>query len=80
MSSPIRPAINIALMLRENLPQAIRELDSQISQAETRIEELRRERTTLTQVAIAAGIHMVAAGAPEETKPAEDTEPRQVAA
>ena len=84
MSAPSRPQVNIALMLRDNLPAAVRELDTQIKATEQRLEDLRRERTTLTQVAIAAGIHMVAASSPDETKPAdaapENTEPRQVAA
>ena len=60
MSTTVRSQVNIALMLRDNLPAALRELDGQIRQAEQTIEELRRNRTTLTQVAIAAGIDYLA--------------------
>ena len=61
MSTTVRSQVNIPLMLRDNLPAALRELDGQIRQAEQSIEELRRNRTTLTQVAIAAGIDYLAA-------------------
>ena len=37
MTSPIRSQVNIALMLRDNLPAALRDLDGQIKQAEARI-------------------------------------------
>lgn len=77
MSSPIRPSVNIPLMLRENLPQSLREMDVQIKATEARLEELRRDRTTLAQIAIAAGIDVNPVTA--ETAP-ESTEPRQVAA
>jgi hypothetical protein len=80
MSSPIRPSVNITLMLRDNLPQSLRELDTQIKMTESRLEELRRDRTTLAQIAIAAGIDTapVIEQVPEKTP--ESTEPRQVAA
>lgn len=82
MTSPIRPSVNIMLMLRGNLPQSLREMDVQIKTAEARLEEMRRDRTTLAQIAIAAGIDTVAAPAPAPAAEpaAENGEPRQVAA
>ena len=84
MSSPLRSQVNIALMLRDNLPAALRDLDAQIKQTELQLEELRRNRTMLAQVAIAAAIDTsppvpVEAEKPAE-KPPENGEPRQVAA
>lgn len=75
MSTTVRSQVNIALMLRENLPQSLRDLDAQIRLAEQNIEELRRNRTTLTQVAIAAGIDYLApAEAPPATEKAPESE------
>lgn len=76
MTPPIRPSVNIPLMLRENLPQSLREMDVQIKATEARLEELRRDRTTLAQIAIAAGIDT----APVAESAPENGEPRQVAA
>lgn len=73
MTSPIRSQVNIALMLRDNLPAALRDLDGQIKQTEIQLEELRRNRTTLTQVAIAAGIDTSSPTPAEPETPAETT-------
>lgn len=80
MTSPVRPSVNIMLMLRGNLPQSLREMDVQIKTAEARLEEMRRDRTTLAQIAIAAGIDTAPAPAPAVEPAPESTEPRQVAA
>ena len=75
MTAPVRSQVNIALMLRDNLPAALRELDAQIRQGEQTIEELRRNRTTLTQVAIAAGIDCTVPAVSEVEPPPERESP-----
>ncbi len=60
MTSPTAPSLNIALLLKNNLPGSVRALDEEIKRLETLLDAKRKERTTLTQISIAAGIDLTA--------------------